>query len=33
MNCLFQTDGIVLKSIKLNESDKIVTIFSRDYGK
>jgi len=33
MNRLFQTDGIVLKSIKLNESDKIVTIFSRHYGK
>jgi len=33
MNRLFQTDGIVLKSIKLNESDKIVTIFSQNYGK
>lgn len=33
MNRLFQTDGIVLKSMKLNESDKIVTIFSKNYGK
>lgn len=33
MNRLFKTDGIVLKSIKLNESDKIVTIFSKNYGK
>jgi DNA repair protein RecO (recombination protein O) len=33
MNRLFQTDGIVLKNIKLNESDKIITIFSRHYGK
>jgi len=33
MNRLFQTEGIVLKSIKLNEADKIVTIYSKDYGK
>jgi len=33
MNRLFQTDGIVLKCIKLNESDKIVTMFSRHHGK
>ncbi len=33
MNRLFQTDGIILKSMKLNESDKIVTIFSKNYGK
>ncbi|MBN2394907.1 MAG: DNA repair protein RecO [Candidatus Atribacteria bacterium] len=33
MNRLFKSDGIVLKSIKLNESDKIVTIFTKDYGK
>ncbi|MFW6149262.1 MAG: DNA repair protein RecO [Atribacterota bacterium] len=32
-NRLFRTNGIVLKSIKLNESDKIITIFSQDYGK
>lgn len=32
-NRLFQTKGIVLKSIKLNESDKIITLFSQDYGK
>jgi DNA repair protein RecO (recombination protein O) len=33
MNRLFQTKGIVLKSIKLNEADKIITIFSQNYGK
>lgn len=33
MNRLFQTEGIVIKSIKLNESDKILTIFTHDYGK
>jgi DNA repair protein RecO (recombination protein O) len=33
MNRLFRTEGIVLKSIKLNEADKIITIFSNDYGK
>jgi len=33
MNRLCKTEGIVLKSIKLNESDKIVTIFSKNYGK
>jgi DNA repair protein RecO (recombination protein O) len=33
MNHLFNADGIILKSIKLNESDKIVTIFTRQLGK
>lgn len=33
MNRLFRTEGIVLKSMRLNEADKIVTIFSYDYGK
>ncbi|MFZ2330595.1 MAG: DNA repair protein RecO, partial [Atribacterota bacterium] len=33
MNRLFRAEGIILKSIKLNEADKIVTIFSDDYGK
>ncbi len=33
MNRLFRAEGIVLKSIKLNEADKIVTIFSDDHGK
>ncbi len=33
MNRLFSTEGIVLKSIKLNEADKIVTVFSNEYGK
>lgn len=33
MNHLFRTEGIVLNSIKLNEADKIVTIFSNNYGK
>ncbi|MDX9799187.1 MAG: DNA repair protein RecO [Bacteroidales bacterium] len=33
MNRLFRTEGIVLKSMKLNEADKIVTIYSCDYGK
>lgn len=33
MNRLFRTEGIVLKSIKLNEADKIVTIFTKDFGR
>jgi len=33
MNRLCKTDGIVLKNIRLNESDKIVTIFSNKFGK
>jgi DNA repair protein RecO (recombination protein O) len=33
MNRLFRTEGIVLKSMRLNEADKIVTIYSCDYGK
>jgi|LDZT01.1.fsa_nt_gi DNA repair protein RecO (recombination protein O) len=33
MNHLFNADGIILKNIKLNESDKIVTIFTRQFGK
>jgi DNA repair protein RecO (recombination protein O) len=33
MNRLFRTEGIVLRSIKLNEADKIVIIYSSDYGK
>lgn len=33
MSRLFKTEGIVLKSIKLNEADKIVTIYSCDHGK
>jgi len=33
MNRLFQADGIVIKCIKLNESDKIVTIFTKQFGK
>ncbi len=33
MSRLFRTEGIILKSIKLNEADKIVTIFTKDYGK
>lgn len=33
MNRLFQTEGIVIRNIKLNEADKIVIIFSRNYGK
>lgn len=32
-NRLFRTKGIVLKSIKLNEADKIITLFTQDYGK
>ena len=33
MNRLFRTEGIILKSIKLNEADKIVTIFTKDFGR
>lgn len=33
MSRLFRTEGIILKSFKLNEADKIVTIFTKDYGK
>lgn len=33
MSRLFRTEGIILKSIKLNEADKIVTIFTKDFGK
>jgi len=30
---LYKTEGIVLKSMEYQEADKIVTIFTKDYGK
>ena len=30
---LYKTEGIVLKSMEYEEADKIVTIFTKDYGK
>jgi len=30
---LYKTEGIVLKSIEYQEADKIVTIYTKDYGK
>jgi len=30
---LYKTEGIVLKSMEYKEADKIVTIFTKDYGK
>lgn len=33
MNRLLSTEGIILKNIKVNEADKIITIYSLEYGK
>jgi len=30
---LYKTEGIVLKSTEFKEADKIVTIYTKDYGK
>ncbi|HEX2057806.1 MAG TPA: DNA repair protein RecO, partial [Actinomycetota bacterium] len=30
---LYKDEGVVLKTIKLGEADRIVTLFTRDHGK